>query len=194
MKRIFYLLLSSVLFWLAFQQVVLAAEELAKGEAAKVEDQNTCHDLIQSRNLIQDKLNENDFSGMSAGEVFIQFAKNQLGEKGLKPAIGTEWEQKVKHALNGWSVSSAVKLLNFLNERIGKENTLKRIKSLSYFQWMRWESFSRRVLLYEEYIGEAGINFRLLHSLGGFDRGSVDEIRQVIKFIEGYIGLDSFFP
>ena len=70
----------------------------------------------------------------------------------------------------------------------GVEDTLKRIKSVSYFSFMRFESFKERVDFFSGYIGEEGVKERLRKSLGGFHKGNIEEMRLVIEFIEAYIG------
>ena len=93
-KVIFYLFLSVVFFGLRSQKMVLA-----DGAEIAEEEQSKCRDLIQGKGF----LNENDFLRMSAGEVFIHFAKDQLSDNELKSTMGVHWESKTHQALDGWS-------------------------------------------------------------------------------------------
>ena len=122
-----------------------------------------------------------------AGEVFIHFAKEELGAEGMGQ-MGARWGERIIKSTKSWSVKDAQGFLRFLNQRIGREDTIKRIKSVSYFQLMSFTSFINRVSFYEEYLGEEGITTRLRRSLGGFHKGDPEEIRKVVKYVEEYIG------
>ncbi len=120
----------------------------------------------------------------SPGEVFINFAnKNQGG-------FGTVWEKKISTYLKkgNWTAEDAKSFLEEMEARIGVKQTLKRIKTTSYFWMMSYVSFKDRVSLYEEYIGIDGVTKRLNRSLGGFDRGNVEDIRDVITYLHIYFG------
>ncbi len=123
----------------------------------------------------------------STGSVFVQFAQKHIG-KNWMDQMGAQWERRITHATRHWSQKDAEDFLNFLQNRIGVEDTIKRMKSPSYFSIIRYQSFIARVSLYEEYIGESGVTIRLRKSLGGFEQGQVDEIRKVIEYVKNYIG------
>ena len=116
---------------------------------------------------------------------FVNFAKKHLGE-----TMGVRWEQRITDATKKWSRKDIEDFLNFLQNRIGTEDTLKRIKSPSYFKLTSYKKFKERVFLYEEYIGKEGVTMRLRRSLGGFHIGEVSEIRDVIEYVVGYIGVE----
>lgn len=124
---------------------------------------------------------------VSAGDIFLDFAKKQLGKKWAK-TMGKDWLEKITRATAKWSPEEAQKFLEFLRSRIGEENTIKRIKSTSYFPYMNYRSFMEKVTLYEQYIGEEGVTNRLHRSLGGFHKGQVNEIRSGVEFLKSYIG------
>jgi len=62
------------------------------------------------------------------------------------------------------------------------------MRSTSYFQNMRFESFKERVDFFSGYIGEEGVKGRLRRSFGGFHQGDIEEMKLVRGFIEGSIG------
>ncbi len=98
------------------------------------------------------------------------------------------WETKVVTATRSWNEPEMEAFLSFLEKRIGREEALKRIRSLSYFKDFRFKSFLERIRFYERYIGREGVNERLKRSLGGFHKNSVENIEANIKYIESYIG------
>ena len=102
--------------------------------------------------------------------------------------MGIRWEERITYFTKKWNREDSEDFLVFLQNRIGTEDTIKRIKSPSYLHTINYKQFRKRVSLYEEYIGEAGVTLRLRRSLGGFDRGKISEIRVVIKYMEDYIG------
>ena len=65
--------------------------------------------------------------------AFIKFAKEQLQEE-FSSKMPKNWESKVLSSTNRWSKNDSERFLSFLEERIGKEEALKRIKSVSYFR------------------------------------------------------------
>ncbi len=120
---------------------------------------------------------------------FIRFVRNQLGEN-FSSEMPKNWETKVTRATRSWNEPEMDEFLSFLEERIGRDEALKRIRSVSYFNTFRFKSFLERVRLYERYIGREGVNERLRKSLGGFHKNSVENIEANIKYIESYIGRD----
>ena len=99
-------------------------------------------------------------SQSSCENAFIKFAKEQLQEE-FSSKMPKNWESKVLSSTNRWSKNDLERFLSFLEERIGKEEALKRIKSVSYFRNFNFKSFLERVNLYEKYIGRDGVNDRL---------------------------------
>ena len=127
------------------------------------------------------------FANDKCEHSFIRFARQQLRET-LSSEMPKNWETKVATATRSWNEPEMDEFLSFLEERIGKEEALKRIRSVSYFKNFRFKSFLERVRLYERYIGREGVNERLRKSLGGFHKNSVEDIEANIKYIESYIG------
>ena len=91
------------------------------------------------------------------------------------------WETKVVTATKSWNESEMDRFLEFLEKRIGKEEALKRIRSLSYFKEFRFQSFLKRVRLYERYIGRAGVIERMKKDLKGFSDANPDQLEQKEK-------------
>ena len=102
--------------------------------------------------------------------------------------MGVSWESRITKNTAAWSVENVQSFLSYMVDRIGREYTIKRIKSPSYFRTMRFAAFEERVKLYEEYIGVIEVTRRLRRSLGGFDRGNVNEIRGFIGYVTKYMG------
>ena len=137
-----------------------------------------------------------EFSPVS---VFVNFAKDNLGES-YSSHLGPEWEGKLRSALKSrstlksWSsIDETEFFLLYLHDRIGLEETVKRIKAVSYFRFSGYEKFFDTVDFYESYIGgkkgEELVTLRLKRSLGGFFyKGSLENLEEVVKYIEGYIG------
>ena len=113
---------------------------------------------------------------------FIGFAKEQLG-KDWQSEMPRNWESNIGKYTKFWAREDTERFLKYLTDRIGEEDTLKRIKGASYFYALRYEGFIERVALYERYIGVEGVTIRLRKSLAGFHRGKVEEIEEVIKYL-----------
>ena len=64
-------------------------------------------------------------------EVFISFAKN-LRREGYEKELGADWSQKVAENTKHWNRMEVSQFIDFLSNRIGEENTLKRVESISY--------------------------------------------------------------
>ncbi len=129
----------------------------------------------------------NSFAQGKCEHVFIQFAKNQIG-KNFNSEMPKNWKTKVTETTKSWDEPEMKEFLNFLINRIGEEETLKRIRAVSYFKLFRFKNFLERVKLYENYIEKEGVNERLKKSLSGFHKNSVKNIKDNIQFIKDYIG------
>ncbi len=105
--------------------------------------------------------------------------KDPQGER-----FGEIWEQRISEAMKArWTVEDVRKFLNAMKNRIGVEDTLKRIQTPSYFFQMDYKKFIEMVSVYEEYLGVAGVNQRLRRSLNGFHRGNAEEVRAIIAYL-----------
>ena len=122
----------------------------------------------------------------SAGSVFVKFVQKHVGENWVDE-MGIQWEQRITHMAGHWNQRDAENFLNFLRKRIGIKDTVKRIKSPSFFRGMSYQSFRKRVSLYEEYMDKSEVTIALRKSLGGFYTGNVDEMRLVIEYVKNYI-------
>ena len=127
---------------------------------------------------------------VSSNSSFVNFAKKHLAES-WSETMGAHWKQRITNSTKNWSRKDIEDFLNFLQGHIGTEDTLKRIKSPSYFHTTNYKKFRERVSLYEEYIGEEGVTMRLKRSLGGFHEGKISEIRDVIEYVKDYIGTEA---
>ena len=94
------------------------------------------------------------------------------------------WKKNITENTQHWKIEEAEKFLDFLQERIGKEKTIERLKASSLFSAVRYESFVQRVLFYERYIGREGVNNNLSKSFKGFERGSISRIEAFVHFLE----------
>lgn len=109
----------------------------------------------------------NSFANDKCEHSFIRFAREQLRET-LSSEMPKNWETKVTRATRYWNEPEMDEFLSFLEERIGREEALKRIRSVSYFKDFRFKSFLERLRLYERYIGREGVNERLRRSFRRF--------------------------
>ena len=125
-----------------------------------------------------------------ASNVFVNFANDQLREDYYK-VMGPRWTRRIFLYSAEWTKRDAELFLDYMVERVGTESTLERLKSPSYFEFMRYKDFRARVQLFDELWGESFSTMRLNRSLGGFDRGSIEEIEGVIKIVADYIGEDN---
>ncbi len=128
----------------------------------------------------------------TAGDVFIDFAKTNLGD-GYEKTVGAKWEEQIIYNTRHWTVQDSQNFLSFLVNRIGLFNTIKRIQFSTYFIKLRFDSFIDRVQLYTKYIGEEAVNAMLKQSVYGFHTGKIDIIQSNIEFIRSYIQLDKTF-
>ena len=95
------------------------------------------------------------------------------------------WEVNIIAYTKRWNKEDMENFLNYLTERIGEEDTLEIIKNVSYFGSLRYESFRKRISLYEKYVGIEEVTNRLRKSLSGFERGKVENIDKVIEYLTG---------
>ena len=63
-------------------------------------------------------------------KTFISFAKKLRGED-YEKELGTDWSQKVAENTKHWNRMEVSQFIDFLSNRIGEENTLRRVESIS---------------------------------------------------------------
>ncbi len=126
----------------------------------------------------------------TAQSVFVDFAKEYHGENWLKK-MGKDWERGLEESTKDWTHQDAKTFLNFLIEKIGKQDSLQRIGDIPKIKLTDHQSFIERVELYQSYIGEHGIQKYLAASLKIFNEGDINKIAEVIKFIESYLGKEA---
>ena len=56
----------------------------------------------------------------SSGSVFVNYAKEQIGES-WSVVMGSKWEERIVHATRGWRRENTRDFLEFLTGCIGKE-------------------------------------------------------------------------
>ena len=128
---------------------------------------------------------------VSVSSVVIDFAKEVLGGK-YSVDLGEKWEKEAQTHFKGWDVRSAEDFLFDLSSRIGRKDTVERLKSLSYFSLSDYEKFKKTVLLFESYIGEEEVAEKLRHSLSGFFYGgSFKTVRENVEYVESWIGREA---
>lgn len=142
---------------------------------------------LQAFRTAKDDLLNAKGKSVSARDVFLSFAKEHLGGE-LAQKMGNKWPEQIARSVTNWTPEEAKQFLQFLRNRIGEQDTIKRIKPSSYFSYMNYEAFIERVAFYDQYMGEQKMTIRLRKSLRGLDRGKVEEIRQVADFLKSYIG------
>ena len=123
---------------------------------------------------------------LRAGEVFIRFAREQLG-RDFRKTMGNDWPRRIMAYTAEWTEWESEEFLRILRGRIGDSNAVKRVKRASYFEFMRLGDFKDRLEHWDDYIGTEHANNRLSHSLGGFDRGTMAEIQGNTKALERYV-------
>ena len=120
-------------------------------------------------------------------QVIVNYVQKYYVQNGRNLPAG--WFEKIDYYTYHWKEDLAIEFLNFLEERIGQENTVKKfIQSPSFFGFFKsirsFKTFKARVDFYEEYIGEEVVNRILNKSLTGFIVGNTIKISDKIKFIE----------
>lgn len=132
------------------------------------------------------------FSSGAAGSVFINFAKNHLGEN-FSNEMGNQWEKKIRSSLKGWTEEEAKNFIVYLETRIGQRNTIRSIKHYSfYFSVSGFRKFMDTVSFYEDIIGEDAVTKHLKRSLKGFFyEAPLSNLEQVVEFVRSYIEEDT---
>ena len=141
---------------------------------------------IVTRNYLQEKKDVDN----QGGQIIVNYVQKYYEQKGID--LPTGWLEKIDYYTYYLTEASAGEFLNFLERRIGPENTVKGlIQSPSVLQNIKtFKTFKARVDFYEEYIGEEAVNKILSKSLAGFVIGNIIKISDKIKFIEKYAGKD----
>lgn len=143
--------------------------------------------------------------GERAGDVFIQFAQEELGEDWSKKmsakkyrykSYSTPWEREIIASVSSWSAKDAREFLNILVNRLGKQNTcyllarsLSHLKSIPHHKKTisqdTLQNFKERIALYDEYMGREKTTEMMRKSLAGFTQGFSGKIKEMIRFLEG---------
>ena len=151
---------------------------------------------------------ENSLKNDSAPAVFINFAKEHLGDKWKREMnlkmlknhgkSSRNWRREIIRKVRGWPVEEARRFLKILTERLGVEGALNRLaRFLSYFpftdpythpQTNPLSSFFERLSYYDSYMGEERTTAQLGRSLGGFASAGVEETRKLSSFLESHYG------
>ena len=147
--------------------------------------------------------------GDSASDVFIQFVKENLGEKWSKKmnskkykrrsgGYSTLWEYEITQSTQKWSSKNAREFLEILVRRVGAQNTCYLLaRSLSHLQNMHHnrdkisqdilQNFKDRLAFYDESMGEETTTEMMRKSLAGFTEGALYRIKELTKFLKTYL-------
>ena len=121
-------------------------------------------------------------------DPFIRFVREQLGNQ-WERQMPAGWRSRVLKDTDHlkWEDKDAV--IGFLTDRIGSENTLAIIRNTSHFKGLRYGDLLDRSGFYDRYTeGREVVNSHIFRSIGGFQLGRLQEIQQVVKFMENRIG------
>ena len=131
--------------------------------------------------------------GFTNKEVFIAFAKKQMGKEAFEKELGSEWVTHITENIKHWTHIEASQFLNFLISRTGEQKTLERIKSLSGLSGVTaFNNLMKKVNLYDKI--DKDIIDTLLHHPDLFmvfmRNNNLNERRilQAKEFIADYLG------
>ena len=129
--------------------------------------------------------------GFSAGEVFISFAKKQLG-KSFEKKIGPEWSEKIIENVKHWNRTEASQFLDFLIDRIGKEKAADWLMLSTDFPKMSVNQLMKKIAAYDQINKEIITSIlKQAHriSLPAFLKGNnINNVKKIYFLIESYIG------
>ena len=124
----------------------------------------------------------------SASSVFIDFAKESLGEN-ISSEINSQWETQIPSFVKDWTDQEAKDFLNDLKLRIGEKATIKLMqRDFVYFEGSGYKKFRATVSFYEGLLREEVVTQQLKHSLRGFFYpDSLRNLKQVVRFFVSYL-------
>ena len=124
----------------------------------------------------------------SGSSIVINFVKVSVG-KDLSQRMGISWSIRVRFFFRNWKAEEVMELLDYMESRIGRENTIKRLKSLSYFSLSGYKAFREKVSFFEEYLGEEAVTNLLRRSMGGFFTNKpLSKLKEIAEYLESYMG------
>ena len=123
-----------------------------------------------------------------SGYVFIKFAKDYSEDRpeNMEGIIPPYLQNNIIETTEDWTIEETRSLLNFLQENIGKEGTMRIIKNglhILDFQVVKYSDFTKMVDLFIEHIGEDGLSVKLLRMLVS-DNEIIPELADDVKNIE----------
>ena len=125
---------------------------------------------------------------ISPDSVVIGFVKKSLGEN-FADQMGEGWMEKVLVSFRNWKPEEVNEFLGEMESRIGREATVRRLGSLSYFSLSGYRSFREKVSFFERYMGEGAVTGRLGRSMGGFfTPTSLGTLERIAGLLEPYMG------
>lgn len=88
--------------------------------------------------------------GFSNEEIFISFAKEQIGE-GYKAKLGVNWSKEIAENTKHWTRTEVSQFLDFLISRIGGTNVLSKIHHISFgIMNVSFKDFMEMVRFYDQ--------------------------------------------
>ena len=116
---------------------------------------------------------ESGSSASSASSFFIDFARKHYGDDFDQTMSGRSakaWSEEIVLHSKTWETEDAELFLNFLVEKIGVENTLKRMKTLPslFGKGMNYQKFSDTYTILSHWAGKEAVIKKIKKSLNGF--------------------------
>ena len=117
-------------------------------------------------------------------DPLIKFAKKHTGDN-LKKKMPLQWTERIIKDTSQWTTEDKINFLRLLTNRTGIENTLNIIKATSTLEALSYNDLFKKVSFYDTYTKEPEIiTYHLNKSINNFKPGRVEEISQVINFLE----------
>ncbi len=98
----------------------------------------------------------------------------------------------IKKFTKNWKHKNALKLVNYLEKRIGIKETVQLfVKSPKDLENIDYGNFIKKIAVYESYVGVKEVTDQLGKSLAAFDRKPAKVLNKTLKFAKKYMGLPS---
>ena len=120
----------------------------------------------------------------------VHYVKSHLSLEEYEK-LGSNWKNKISNYTEEWFKNEAVKLLEYLENRIGSKAVLERIKDLDIPKRISFYSFLARVHFYETFLDEKEVTKHLKKSLSSFQYGDLDEMGKIAIYVESLVGREA---
>ncbi|MCY4321740.1 MAG: hypothetical protein OXC37_04995 [Bdellovibrionaceae bacterium] len=131
------------------------------------------------------------------GDLIIDYVRKNEVNYNIS-GFTKEWEEETLNSFKKWTEKEVNEFLDYLTNRIGIINTVKSLSDPSYFQLSSYKKFKSVVSYYDSYIaayydsymvGVGAVTRILSKSMRGFFiQSSLEDLKELVKFIESYIG------